>query len=142
MNSRELHRGRLKDHVHLVVREFSSAKSFYSAIFKALDIPIGGVGDDFFWVDELFISTAESKAAQGKLTGRCHLAFQAKDRKTVEEFYRAALANGGKDNGAPGERHYHPGYYAAFVLDPDGNNIEAVFHGEVQRSADSVKISF
>lgn len=142
MNSRELHRGRLKDHVHLVVREFSSAKSFYSAIFKALDIPIGGVGDDFFWVDELFISTAESKAAQGKLTGRCHLAFQAKDRKTVDEFYRAALANGGKDNGAPGERHYHPGYYAAFVLDPDGNNIEAVFHGEAQRSAGSVKISF
>jgi hypothetical protein len=52
------------------------------------------------------------------------------------------LAHGGKDNGAPGERKYHPGYYAAFVLDPDGNNIEAVFHGEAKRSAASVKVSF
>ena len=53
-----------------------------------------------------------------------------------------ALAAGGRDNGAPGERPYHPGYYAAFVLDPDGNNIEAVFHGPAQRSAESVKIAF
>jgi hypothetical protein len=52
------------------------------------------------------------------------------------------LAGGGRDNGAPGERRYHPGYYAAFALDPDGNNIEAVFHGPAQRSADSVKIAF
>ena len=50
--------------------------------------------------------------------------------------------HGGKDNGAPGERPYHPGYYAAFVLDPDGNNIEAVFHGEATRNTDSVKITF
>lgn len=142
MSSRELHRGRLIDHIHLVVKELGPAKDFYSAIFKALDIPVGGVGEDFFWADELFVSTADSKAAQGKLTGRCHLAFQAKDRKKVEEFYKAAIANGGIDNGAPGERHYHPGYYAAFVLDPDGNNIEAVFHGDAQRSASSVKISF
>ncbi|HHQ4552406.1 TPA: VOC family protein, partial [Aeromonas veronii] len=49
---------------------------------------------------------------------------------------------GGKDNGTPGERNYHPGYYAAFVLDPDGNNIEAVYHGEAKRSADSVEIQF
>ena len=60
----------------------------------------------------------------------------------VESFYRAALANGGKDNGAPGERAYHPGYYAAFVLDPDGNNIEAVYHGEATRSAASVQVRF
>ena len=61
----------------------------------------------------------------------------------VDAFYKAALANGGKDNGAPGERaHYHPGYYAAFVLDPDGNNIEAVYHGEAKRSALSVQITF
>lgn len=53
-----------------------------------------------------------------------------------------ALANGGKDNGAPGERPYHPGYYAAFALDPDGNNIEVVFHGPATYSADSVKVSF
>ena len=61
----------------------------------------------------------------------------------VDAFYNAALANGGKDNGAPGEReHYHPGYYAAFVLDPDGNNIEAVYHGDAKRSAPSVRVSF
>lgn len=53
-----------------------------------------------------------------------------------------ALAHGGRDNGAPGERAYHPGYYAAFVLDPDGNNIEAVFHGEAKRSAPSVVVDF
>ena len=60
----------------------------------------------------------------------------------VDSFYKAALANGGRDNGAPGERPYHPGYYAAFVLDPDGNNIEAVYHGEARRSARSVQINF
>jgi hypothetical protein len=52
------------------------------------------------------------------------------------------MANGGRDNGVPGERQYHPGYYAAFVLDPDGNNIEAVYHGEARRSAPSVKVTF
>ncbi len=81
-------------------------------------------------------------AANGHLTGRHHLAFQAKDREMVDAFHRAALAHGGRDNGAPGERSYHPGYYAAFALDPDGNNIEAVFHGAHQRSASSVLITF
>ena len=60
----------------------------------------------------------------------------------VEAFYKAALSHGGKDNGAPGERSYHPGYYAAFVLDPDGNNIEAVYHGEAKRTANSIRITF
>ena len=60
----------------------------------------------------------------------------------VDAFHKAALANGGQDNGAPGERPYHPGYYAAFALDPDGNNIEAVYHGRAERSSDSVKITF
>lgn len=60
----------------------------------------------------------------------------------VDAFYKAALAAGGRDNGAPGIRDYHPDYYAAFVLDLDGNNIEAVFHGKAQRSAPSVKITF
>jgi len=76
------------------------------------------------------------------LTGRHHLAFQAQDRAAVDAFYKAALAHGGKDNGAPGERPYHPGYYAAFVLDPDGNNIEAVHHGEAVRSSPSACITF
>ncbi|MFR0657344.1 VOC family protein, partial [Pantoea sp. SIMBA_079] len=78
---------------------------------------------------------ADSEAAAGTLTGRHHLAFQARDRAMVDAFHAAALAYGGTDHGAPGERSYHPGYYAAFVLDPDGNNIEAVFHGKSVRSA-------
>jgi catechol 2,3-dioxygenase-like lactoylglutathione lyase family enzyme len=142
METQELHRGRLIDHVQLVVRDLPASQRFYAAIFKILNIPMGGTGDGFFWADELFVSTRESKAAQGVLTGRHHLAFQAQNRQMVDALHKAALANGGKDNGAPGERPYHPGYYAAFVLDPDGNNIEAVYHGEAKRSAPSVKITF
>jgi hypothetical protein len=59
----------------------------------------------------------------------------------VQRFHAAAIASGGRNNGAPGERHYHPGYYAAFVLDPDGNNIEVVDHGPTQRSAASVVVT-
>jgi catechol 2,3-dioxygenase-like lactoylglutathione lyase family enzyme len=70
------------------------------------------------------------------------VAFQAKDEAMVKRFYEVALAHGGKDNGAPGPRDYHPGYYAAFVLDPDGNNIEAVYHGPAKRSAPSVTLTF
>ncbi len=103
---------------------------------------MGGTGDGFFWADELFVSDRGSQAAQGQLTGRHHLAFQARDRAAVDAFYKAALAQGAKDNGAPGERNYHPGYYAAFVLDLDGNNIEAVFHGEAERSAASITLTF
>lgn len=73
-------------------------------------------------------------------TSHVHLAFRAKDHAEVKAFYEAALAAGGIDNGAPGERKYHPGYYAAFVLDPDGNNIEAVYHGPFVASAESVVI--
>ena len=142
METQELHRGRLIDHVQLVVRDLGASQAFYEAIFEVLKVPIGGSGDGYFWADELFISTAESEAAQGELTGRKHLPFQAQDRAMVDDFHRVALANGGRDNGAPGERRYHPGYYAAFVLDPDGNNIEAVYHGEATRSAPSVKITF
>jgi catechol 2,3-dioxygenase-like lactoylglutathione lyase family enzyme len=142
MGKQQLHRGRLIDHVQLVVADIEASRRFYRAIFGALGIPIGGEASDHFWADELFVSTTDSPAAQGRLTGRHHLAFQAKDRATVERFHKAGLAEGGKDNGAPGERAYHPGYYAAFLLDPDGNNIEAVYHGEAERSDDSVKITF
>ncbi len=142
METQELHRGRLIDHIQLVVRDLPASQTFYAAIFETLGVPMGGTGDGFFWADELFVSTAGSEAAQGTLTGRHHLAFQAQTPSMVDAFYRAALANGGKDNGAPGQRAYHPGYYAAFVLDPDGNNIEAVYHGEANRSASSVKITF
>lgn len=142
METQELHRGRLIDHIQLVVRDLSASRDFYEAILGALGVPMGGEGEGYFWADELFVSTADSRAAQGVLTGRHHLAFQARDRAMVDAFHRAALAHGGKDNGAPGLRAYHPGYYAAFVLDPDGNNIEAVFHGEATRSAASVRITF
>jgi catechol 2,3-dioxygenase-like lactoylglutathione lyase family enzyme len=138
----ELHRGRLIDHIGLVVRDLAASKAFYAAVFEALEIPMGGSDERNFWADELFVSTSDSEEVRGELTGRQHIAFQARDRAMVDAFHRAALAHGGRDNGAPGERSYHPGYYAAFVLDPDGNNIEAVFHGEVERSAASVRIRY
>ncbi|MCR5881369.1 VOC family protein [Rhizobacter sp. J219] len=143
MDTQELHRGRLIDHLQLVVRDLPASQRFYTAVLETLGIPIGGSGDGYFWADELFVSTASSQAAQGALTGRHHFAFQAKDRAAVEAFHKAALAHGGQDNGGPGERPYHPGYYAAFVIDPDGNNVEAVYHGPAKtRSAESIKITF
>jgi catechol 2,3-dioxygenase-like lactoylglutathione lyase family enzyme len=142
METQELHRGRLLDHIQLVVKDLRSSRRFYEAVLAVLGIPIGGEGDGWFWADELVVSSAASDAAEGRLTGRVHLAFQAKDRATVAAFHEAGIAAGGRDNGAPGERPYHPDYYAAFLLDPDGNNIEAVYHGPAKRSADSVSIRF
>jgi len=142
METHELYRGRLIDHIHLVVRDLDAARRFYEAVFGVLGIPLGGSGADYFWADELFVSTPDSEAAQGQLTGRHHLAFQAQDRATVDAFHRAALEAGGRDNGAPGERPYHPGYYGAFVLDPDGNNIEAVHHGAATFSAKEIRVTF
>jgi catechol 2,3-dioxygenase-like lactoylglutathione lyase family enzyme len=142
METAQLHRGRLIDHLQLVVRDLPASRRFYEAVFEVLGIPLGGSGEDYFWADELFISTASSEAAAGQLTGRRHLAFQAKDRAMVDAFHREALAAGGKDNGAPGERRYHPGYYGAFVIDPDGNNVEAVYHGEAKQNVESVVVTF
>jgi catechol 2,3-dioxygenase-like lactoylglutathione lyase family enzyme len=142
MAVQELHRGRLIDHLQVVVKDIAAAKRFYKAAFKVLDIPLGGEAEDHIWADELFISTKESPAAQGQLTGRMHFALQAKSRDQVKAFHAAVITAGGRDNGAPGERPYHPGYYGAFVLDPDGNNVEAVFHGPAKQSAPSVKITF
>lgn len=142
MEANQLHRGRLIDHIQLVVRDLKASQSFYEAVLAVLEIPIVTTDEGYFWADELVVSAADSPAALGVLTGRHHLAFQAGDRMMVDAFYKAALANGGRDNGAPGERAYHLGYYAAFVLDPDGNNIEAVYHGEAKRSAPSVVIGF
>ncbi|WP_437491513.1 VOC family protein [Sorangium sp. So ce1014] len=142
METQQIYRGRLIDHIQLVVADIAASKKFYQAVFGAIGIPMGGEADDYFWADELFVSSVSSKAAAGVLTGRTHLAFQANDRATVERFHTVALAAGGKDQGAPGERPYHPGYYAAFVLDPDGNNIEVVHHGPASKSADAIKITF
>lgn len=142
MDVHEVYRGRLIDHLQLVVSNLERSKRFYSAVLGALGVPLGGEGPGFFWADELFVSDLQSPASNGVATGRSHFAFQAKDRETVERFHRVGLEAGGKDNGAPGVRLYHPGYYAAFLLDPDGHNVEAVFHGAAQRSSEAVKISF
>lgn len=131
------------DHFQLVVKDLAASKRFYDAVMKTLGIPPGPAQDgDHFSYDELWISTASSPASQGTLTGRGHYAFATRTKDAVHAFHKAAIAAGGTDNGAPGERPYHPGYYAAFVLDPDGNNIEVVFHGEAKYSADSITIDF
>ena len=144
MPDMELHRGRLVDHIQLVVADLAASRGFYDAVMGVLGIPLGGEKPGaHFWYDELFVSTPDGPEAAGQLTGRHHLAFQAGDSAAVDAFHRAGLAAGGRDNGAPGLRaQYHPGYYAAVLLDPDGNNIEAVFHGAADRSAPSVRISF
>jgi catechol 2,3-dioxygenase-like lactoylglutathione lyase family enzyme len=131
------HLGRLIDHVHIVVADLGAAYRFYAAAFGALGQPAPERGPGFFYFDELFVSGPKYGSTA---PSHIHLAFQAPDRDTVDRFHAAALAAGGRDNGKPGERPYHPGYYAAFVLDPDGNNIEAVFHGPGKRSAPSVTI--
>jgi catechol 2,3-dioxygenase-like lactoylglutathione lyase family enzyme len=129
----EFHRGRLIDHVHLRVADLEASKRFYQAVLTALGQPEALVaGPDFFYADELYVNSADDYRT------RIHVAFQAQDRAAVEAFHKAALAAGGSDNGAPGERPYHPGYYAAFAFDPDGNNIEAVYHGPSTRTAASV----
>jgi catechol 2,3-dioxygenase-like lactoylglutathione lyase family enzyme len=136
------YRGRLIDHVGIAVRDIEASRRFYKAVFEALEVPVGGETPEYLWADELFVTTADSAEAAGKLTGRQHIAFQAKNREMVERFYEAGLKAGGLDNGAPGERSYHDGYFAAFLLDPDGNNIEAVYRGEATRSAEVVKVTF
>lgn len=130
----EFHVGRLIDHVHLRVRDLAASRRFYEAALGSLGREVR-TGDDFFASDELWVT------ADGSPTTGLHLAFQAADEDAVRRFHQAALAAGGTDNGAPGERSYHPGYYAAYVLDPDGNNVEAVFHGPALRSADSIVVT-
>ena len=130
------HRGRLVDHIHLRVRDVDASKRFYGAVLDALGIPLAGEGDGWFAADDLWVSE------DAEPTSGLHLAFQAPDEETVRRFHEAALAAGGRDNGAPGERHYHPGYYAAYVLDPDGTNVEAVYHGPARRSTPSVEITW
>lgn len=129
------HLGRLLDHVHLRVRDLAASRRFYAAALEAIDrLELLADGEGCFFADELFVDVADGPVSH------VHLAFQARERAQVDRFHAAALAAGGVDNGGPGLRGYHAGYYAAFVLDPDGNNIEVVHHGEVERSADSVTV--
>ena len=120
------------DHIGLAVSNMERSKAFYVDAFRPLGIAIvmevtaeqtgadahAGFGKDdkaFFWI-----------GGGAKPKGGTHVAFTAPTRADVDTFYRAALAAGGRENGSPGLRpHYHPDYYGAFVLDPDGNNIEA-----------------
>lgn len=122
------------DHVGFPVSDYPRARDFYLKALAPLgytlimevqqhenDAPAGGFGKDGkpdFWI-----------GGEGGLDKPVHVAIVASDRATVDAFYAAAIAAGGRDNGAPGIRaHYHPNYYGAFVLDPDGHNIEAVCH--------------
>jgi catechol 2,3-dioxygenase-like lactoylglutathione lyase family enzyme len=129
----ETRRGRLIDHLHLHARDLEASKRFYKAALDVLGLTMTE-GDGYFFCDELWVDRGEA--------GPVHFAFQAKDRDAVERFHTAVLAAGGRDNGGPGERQYHPGYYAAFAFDPDGNNVEAVYHGPHERSAESVVINW
>jgi catechol 2,3-dioxygenase-like lactoylglutathione lyase family enzyme len=129
------HQGRLIDHIHLRVRDLEQSKTFYRAVLKSLGRSnVFGEGNGYFYADELYIDQATDYVS------RVHLAFQARDREAVDQFYEAAIASGGTDNGAPDLRDYHQQYYAAFVFDPDGNNIEAVCDAPTQRSSDSVVV--
>ncbi len=122
------------DHIGIAVSDFDRSKSFYDRAMAPLGasllmmvptehtggVKVGGYGRErpAFWLHE--------EAVPGK--GR-HIAFTARSRAEVDAFHHAALEAGGRDNGAPGLRpHYHANYYGAFVLDPDGNNVEAVCH--------------
>jgi catechol 2,3-dioxygenase-like lactoylglutathione lyase family enzyme len=132
----EAHAGRLLDHVHLRVSDLEASRRFYAGALASLGLGLTGEGEGWFSADELFFSD------DGAPTAGLHIAFQAESREVVDRFHEAALAAGGRDNGAPGERSYHPGYYAAYVLDPDGTNVEAVHHGPARRSARSVVFSW
>ena len=118
----------LFDHVALPVRDIARSRAFYERALrpfgvKVVESPSGlgfALGDQDFWIGEGDVAA-----------GSVHIAFAAPDRETVDAFHAAAVEAGGVDNGRPRLRpHYHSGYYAAFVLDPDGNNVEAVFHGD------------
>ena len=117
------------DHVTLNVRDLDASRRFYEEALRPLGYSVvmempGGVG----------MGTGEGVpdvwlAQRGEPSAPVHLALRSPDRATVDEFYAAATAAGGTDNGAPGVRaHYHESYYGAFVLDPEGNNVEAVCH--------------
>jgi catechol 2,3-dioxygenase-like lactoylglutathione lyase family enzyme len=134
------HLGRLIDHVHIIVADIAASRRFYEAFLGALGHSPTSSGADFFAYDELFVSDGTHPGVNPTPTTRLHLAFQASDQPAVDRAYHAGLAAGGRDNGAPGLRRYHASYYAAFLLDPDGHNIEAVHHGPALRSAASVTV--
>ena len=119
------------DHVKFGVSDFAASKAFFVKALEPLGVAVVAEGPPSYGVElcqkgskaSLCMCQTEEKPAH------LHLAFAAENRGQVEDFYRAALAAGGQDNGAPGLRpQYHANYYAAFVIGPDGHNIEAVCH--------------
>ena len=129
------YRGRLFDHVNLKVKNINRSREFYLPVIEALGLHMSFDNGDSFCIDELFITESPEP------THAVHLAFQAENPALVKLFHETALKHGGRCNGEPGARTYHSGYYSAYVLDPDGNNIEAVFHGPTMRSSHHVEIS-
>ncbi|MGK7870205.1 VOC family protein [Falsiroseomonas sp. E2-1-a20] len=124
-------RALMLDHVSIAVVDLARAARFYDAVMAAL-------GQPCVWREERAIgyglrdagSYLTIRAGATAADAACHWAFRAKGRAAVRDFHAAGLAAGGTDDGAPGLRPiYHPHYYAAFLRDPDGNRIEAVFHG-------------
>ena len=118
------------DHVGVRVSDYSKSKAFYEAALAPLDTkPVMGQDPIYYGFGKDGKAIFWMAAAEGGATTAAHIAFTAQNKEEVDAFYAAAIAAGGKDNGAPGVRkEYHPNYYGAFVLDADGNNIEAVIH--------------
>ncbi len=118
------------DHIGITVSDYEKSKIFFSKALAPLGIELvgefqGNAGFGKNRKPEFWFS------AHGKASEPIHIAFVAENREEVNHFYEAAISAGAKDNGKPGLReHYHPNYYSAFVLDPDGHNIEAVCHQE------------
>jgi catechol 2,3-dioxygenase-like lactoylglutathione lyase family enzyme len=119
------------DHVKFGVSDYAASKAFFVKALEPLGVGIVGEGAPTYGV-ELCAKDSNASLCLHQTVDKpapLHLAFVAKTRQQVEAFYRAALAAGGKDNGAPGLRpDYHANYYAAFVIGPDGHNVEAVCH--------------
>jgi catechol 2,3-dioxygenase-like lactoylglutathione lyase family enzyme len=126
------------DHITLTVSDYARSRAFYEKALAPLDIkPVRDFGEACgfgrgpkpdFWIGKG--PTSFQSSDQLRTITPTHVAFVARSREEVENFHRAAIEAGGKDFGAPGVRaHYHPNYYGAFVLDPDGHDVEAVFHG-------------
>jgi catechol 2,3-dioxygenase-like lactoylglutathione lyase family enzyme len=117
------------DHVKFGVSDYAASKAFYLKALEPLGVTAAAEGEPAYGI-ELVQDGAKASLClfqTREKPAHLHLAFAAKNRRQVDAFYRAALAAGGKDNGAPGLRpHYHANYYAAYVIGPDGHNIEAV----------------
>jgi catechol 2,3-dioxygenase-like lactoylglutathione lyase family enzyme len=126
------------DHVGIRVSELAASRGMYEAALTELGFEVLGEGEfegDAYVLfgrgtsDDFALHTVGTEPGRDRVTTGAHIAFQAPDNASVERWYAAAIENGGTDNGAPGVRPEYSGrYYAAFVLDPDGNNVEAVFH--------------